>query len=67
MWWVSLRLYGSYWIYGRWNSNPMTMNELFGWVEAMLRVMGIWDTMTAALSVMVIVALSLWVLARLRA
>lgn len=45
----------------------MTMNELFGWVEAMLKIMGIWDTMTAALSVMVIVALSLWILARLRA
>lgn len=45
----------------------MTINELFGWMEAFLRIMGVWDMLTAMIAAMMIIALSLWVLARLRA
>lgn len=43
----------------------MTLPELWGWVEVFLRNLGVWDYMTAAISVTVIVSLSFWVIGRL--
>lgn len=43
----------------------MTLPELWGWVEVLLRNLGVWDYMTASISVVVIVSLAFWVIGRL--
>lgn len=40
--------------------SDMTMGEMWGWMEAFYRNIGIWDTMSSALGIVVIVSLGLW-------
>lgn len=42
----------------------MTLPELWGWVEVLLRNLGIWEYLTGAISVMIIVSISFWVIGR---
>lgn len=44
----------------------MTMPELWGWTETFLRALGVWDLMSAAITVTVIVSLGFWGLSMLR-
>lgn len=44
----------------------MTMVELWGYIELLLRNLGMWDTMTAALSVIVVISLASFALGILR-
>lgn len=44
----------------------MTMPELWGWVETLLVQLGVWDLLTAAITVIVIVSLGSYALSMLR-
>lgn len=43
----------------------MTLPELWGWMELLLRNLGVWDYLTLAVQVIIITSLSFWVLGRL--
>lgn len=44
----------------------MTMPELWGWVETLLVQLGVWDTLTTAISIIVVISLGAFALSALR-
>lgn len=44
----------------------MTMGEIWGWMEAFYRELGVWDTMGAALSIVVVISLASFGISMLR-
>lgn len=44
----------------------MTIGELFGWVETLLKAIGVWTTLTSAITIIVVVSLGAYALSVLR-
>lgn len=44
----------------------MSMAEIFGWVQTLLVALGVWDVLSAALQVIMVVAASTFVFRMLR-
>lgn len=44
----------------------MDMAEIFGWVRTLLTQLGVWDTLSAVMQVMMVVAASMFVFKWLR-
>lgn len=44
----------------------MTMPELWGWVETLLVQLGIWDLLTAAVTIIVVISLGTYAIGVLR-
>lgn len=43
----------------------MTLPELWGWVELLLTELGVWQYLTLAVQVLIVVSLSFWVVGKL--
>lgn len=44
----------------------MTMPELWGWVEVLLRNLGVWDLLTTAITIIVVISLGAYAISVLR-
>lgn len=44
----------------------MTMPELWGWVETLLVQLGVWDLLTSALTIIVVISLGMFALKVIR-